>query len=367
MQYAVQTRDYKNDYRWSWEEQGREIPLAQISLKLQRLIKDGEKGVAVLASGGTFHVILTAIEKLGKVPLGMDFSGANIRLNLVFSEITQDEAKGLIRYYYLNKTDLGNAFPDIITWEANSWKVNDAKILEAFGKIPRGKITGKKLVCLGGEAKLTNWLDFDMSETGGPKFVLQSDQIMLTVDAMPKPVEGDCPIGEKPIPKKSSMGSIVSFLLFTFLMIVAGVLGIDNYNKQVRIQDLDNKQVRIRELDKSKSELETKLKEKTNEWDKACKERDAKDRELQTVQHQLDETNRQLNHVNSINQKNSQSSLITNMEQALREIEDSFTEATKATLDAIDPALKELGNQISAAKTRLEEYKDNANKPEPKQ
>lgn len=371
MQYAIQTRDYKNDYRWSWEEQGREIPLAQISLKLQRLVKDGEKGVAVLASGGTFHVILTAIEKLGKVPLGKDFSGANIRLNLVFSEISQEEAKGLVQYYYRNKADLGNAFPDIISGDANSWKVNDAKLLEAFGNILRGKLTGKKLVCLDGEEKLTNWLDFDMSETDGPKFVLQGDQIMLSVDAMPKPVEGVCPIGEKPIPKKSCMGSVVFFLLLVLLAVATGVLWVDNYNlKNSESKNEENLMKCQKDLDIANTNLadaKGRLKDTETKRANAEDQLTTVNSQLQKTKDQLEETKSQLNFANSTNNKSSINSIITNAEQALKKIEAAVTAARNTNSDNLGTALKEVSNQINTAKTQLKEYKDNADKPEPKQ
>ena len=51
MEYAVQTRDYNHDYRWSWEESGSDSLRAKVSLELQNLIEtetDPEKKLELM-------------------------------------------------------------------------------------------------------------------------------------------------------------------------------------------------------------------------------------------------------------------------------------------------------------------------------
>lgn len=236
MKYAVKTRDYKNDYRWSWEHNGRDFPLAEISEKLQRLIGDCKEGVAVLRHGGSFHVMFAAIKKLDTKSLGTDDSSTRIRLDLVFSDISQEKAKGLIRYYLTNRADPGVAFPDIVTWSEKpsfSWTINEANILEAFARISPVPTTGKKLLCQNGSGEPLDWLDYDFSEKDGAKFILQADQLKFAVDTVE--IKGP-PL---PLPPKKCGGSFVIIgLILVILTFAIGFLGFDRGKLQTQINDL---------------------------------------------------------------------------------------------------------------------------------
>lgn len=300
MQYAIQTRDYKNDYRWSWEERGRDFPLARISLELQRLLKDGEQGVAVLVCEGKFHLILSAINRLGMEPIGKDFSGANIRLNIVFSDISQQEAKGLIRYYITNRENLGNAFPDIVTWNTSSWWGNEAKVQEAFSRISPSQMTGKKLVCLEGSGEPLDWLEYDLSETNGVKFVLQADQLKFAVDSAPMPInEPSSPREELSPPKnKKRWGNFVITALFLLLVTAIGYLLYEkkqpeNMPTQENLPTTTtNQDQRKKKPEEDKSELTTANEKLRNYVPK--NEYDYLDNQLKEFESELVEVQRQL-------------------------------------------------------------------------
>lgn len=220
MEYAVQTRDYKYDYRWNWEESGSDSLRAKVSLELQNLIEDGKPGVAVIFREDSYHVIITAIYKLGDKPIGTDFSSANIRLNLVFSQITLKKAKGLVQYYLKNQSNPGAAFSDIVTWSnaRDKWTINEERIVDAFNSIPEGQESGMVLNCEKG-SELQSLLDFDWGQTEGAKYVYQpksSNPVRIAVDPIPgKPLP-------PPEPPKKTYGKLTSFL-FMLLLITTGL------------------------------------------------------------------------------------------------------------------------------------------------
>lgn len=224
MQYAIQTRDYNNDYHWNWEARGRDNPLAEASQDLLRLIRDGEKGVAVLYKNEKFHVIFAALDSLGSEPISKDFSGANIRLNLVFAELSQEQAKGLVQYYIAHRVNPGIAFQGIVTWDANSWKINETLLLKAFESIKPVSTTGKKLLCQDGNGKPIDWFGYDLSdETEGPKLVMQGDTLSFAADPIPNPQSEIIP-PTKESGKKTESGfvSLVSTLLILALGVATG-------------------------------------------------------------------------------------------------------------------------------------------------
>jgi hypothetical protein len=196
MQYAVLTRDYVNDYRWSWAARGKDFPLAEISQSLKSQIPDGEKGVVVSCNDGNFHILLASLNKLGEKTNGKDSENRDIDVYLIFSEISQEEVKGLVRYYYQNWENPGNAFADIVHWKDDnkSWELAEDKIIETFNNIPKGKISGRKLVQEiqenHNEIQKTSrepmdWLDYDLSETDGVKILMKSGSVKIAVDEMP--------------------------------------------------------------------------------------------------------------------------------------------------------------------------------------
>ena len=239
MEYAVQTRDYNHDYRWSWEESGTDSLRAKVSLELQNLIEDGKPGVAVIFREGSYHVIITAIYKLGDKPIGTDFSSANIRLNLVFSQITLKKAKGLVQYYLKNQSNPGAAFSDIVSWTRDKWKINEEQIVAAFNSIPEGQESGMVLNCEKG-SELKSLLDFDWGQTEGAKYVYQSkssNPVRIAVD----------PIPEKPLPPPEPpkisywKRSLVLFLLLLAALASLAYQSVNLYQTKKKVDEFSER------------------------------------------------------------------------------------------------------------------------------
>ncbi len=225
MQYAIKTRDYINDYVWSWGNDNRDSPLAKVSLELQKQIEGGQKGIAVIFRNGSFHVIITGIYKLGDKPIGMDFSQTKIRLSLVFSGLSQPEVKGVIQYFFANQDNLGIGFEDIVSWTKDSWTINDEQLNLAFKLIPTCQTTGKSVYCdTGGLVSLS---DFNFSEqTEGVKYVFQSNAAeYLKIDLEPIPKDEVPELTTSKDTKPKSSGKVFSILSILCLLCAVGFLG----------------------------------------------------------------------------------------------------------------------------------------------
>ncbi len=159
MQYAIQTRDYNNDYTWIC---GRESPSETIITELQKQIEGVNKGIAVIFQNGSFHLIIAGIYKLGNNSIGSDPYNRDIRLNLVLSGLSQEQAKGITQYYFANQDNPGIGFADIVSWSKDSWSINEEKINLAFNSIPTCQATGRTFFCESGG--LFNFSDLDFSE-----------------------------------------------------------------------------------------------------------------------------------------------------------------------------------------------------------
>ena len=317
MEYAVQTRDYTRDYRWSWEESGSDSLRAKVSLELQNLIEDGKPGVAVIFREGSYHVIITAIYKLGDKPIGTDFSSANIRLNLVFSQITLEKAKGIVRYYLNNQSNPGVAFSNIVSWSNNrdKWKINEDQIIAAFNSIPEVPASGIVLNCEKG-SELQSLLDFDWTQTEGAKYVYQpksSNPVRIAVD----------PIPEKPLPPPDPPKiSYWKRSLLLFMLLLAALSGlayqsVNLYQTRKTVDELSERPTNkfIEDL-KADHETELKKQEKrlsdangeltklyevtgTNNPDEAIKAISGLQKDLTDVKNQLDSRSRELVDANS--------------------------------------------------------------------
>ena len=301
MQYAIQTRDYNNDYRWSWEARGRDNPLAKVSLELQRLIRDGEKGVAVSYKNGKFHVIFSAIDTLGDKPIGQDFSKASIRMSIVFADISQEQAKGLVQYYIANRANPGKEFQGIVTWDTNSWETNEAKIQEAFQRIKPIPVTGKKLRCQDGNGAPTDWFDYDMSdETEGPKLVIQGVQLALAADPIPEPTPEVAPQTKEPGRKG---GSCLLYICFVMLILGLAVETYIMYNTNQKLTDANDERTdtnkKLTETEKRYNTIENQLKNVTRERDSANEERDSANEERNSANEERDKAKKELETANN--------------------------------------------------------------------
>lgn len=290
MQYAIKTRDYINDYVWSWENDDPDSPLAEVSLELQKQIEGGQKGIAVIFRSGSFHVIITGIYKLGDKPIGLDFSKTKIRLSLVFSGLSQPEVKGVIQYFFANQDNLGIGFEDIVSWTKDSWTINDEQLNLAFKLIPTCTKPGKSVFCdTGGLVSLS---DFNFSEqTEGVKYVFQSNAAeYLKIDLEPVP-QNEVPVLTPPKETKpKSSGKVFSILSILCLLCAVGFLGwkyiqlneelntnnrdkieLNNSSKKFKeqISSLKSKNDRLNEvvehLKSEKTEIEKNLKMKEEE------------------------------------------------------------------------------------------------------
>lgn len=263
MEYAVQTRDYNHDYKWSWEGYGSDSLRAKVSLELQNLIEDGKPGVAVVFREGSYHVILAAIYRLGdEPPIGKDSSGQrDIRLNLVFSKISLEKAKGIVNYYYNNRANPGKAFGGIVTWSAtrDKWTINEEQIKAAFESIPEVPASGIVLNCENG-SELHSLLDFDWGQTEGPQYVYEpksNNPVRIAVD----------PIPEKPLPppEPPKISYWKRSLLFFLLLIAAcvglgyqGVLLQQNKDKITELESRPTKE-KFEDLQNKYTQLDTQL------------------------------------------------------------------------------------------------------------
>lgn len=263
MKYAIQTRDFNNDYRWSWEGSGSENIWAKVSLELQKLIGDGKPGVAVVYREGSYHVIITSIYKLGDKPNGKDFSSANIRLNLVFSEISQEKAKGIVRYYLDNQSDPGKAFADIVTWTNNrdKWTVNEEQLNAAFESIPEIKPSGNVLICEK-VSELKSLLDFDWGQIEGPQYVFEPKSNNPVRIAVAPISEQQLPVPEAP---KKTYGKLASFFFLLFL-ISAGLaiwFGIEwEQSYSTKQEAISKKNIAERKLKDKEENLKQAIKDK---------------------------------------------------------------------------------------------------------
>ena len=347
MEYAVQTRDYNHDYRWSWEESGSDSLRAKVSLELQNLIEDGKPGVAVIFREGSYHVIITAIYKLGDKPLGTDFSSATIRLNLVFSQITLEKAKGIVRYYLDNQSNPGAAFSDIVLWSNNrdKWKINEDQIVAAFNSIPEIPASGIVLNCEKG-SELQSLLDYDWSQTEGAKYVYQprsSVPVRIAVD----------PIPEKPLPPPEPPKiSYWKRSLLLFLLLLAALAGlayqsVNLYQTKKKVDELsagsptesqeykklenEFKILKYEELPKCTTELQ-KLKDKLTKTTGTSDVEVAVDK-ISNFQGQLDNIQGQLDKATKDKQKAEEDLRLANDAKATAESERDTANDAKATAE----------------------------------
>jgi hypothetical protein len=314
MQYAVLTRDYTNDYRWSWATRGNDFPLAEISQSLKSQIPDGEKGIVVSFENGNFHILLASLDKLGEKTNGKDSENRNFYVYLVFSYLSQEEVKGLVRYYYQNWENPGKAFVDIVHWndDNKSWELIEDKIIETFNNIPKGTISGKILVQKNAnknESQKENnepvdWLDYDLSEKNGVKIIMRSGSVKITVDEMP--------VIDKIVIVYKNIGwfSIICVLLFVALGIAVyvardysiknGVLEIKNGAQQVKLLNYnalekelltvkqDNEKLKKRPTEKMFDEIQQQLLERTKDMSKFAESLQKEGEKLRVVEKDRD-------------------------------------------------------------------------------
>ena len=316
MEYAVQTRDYNHDYKWSWEGYGSDSLRAKVSLELQNLIEDGKPGVAVVFREGSYHVIIAAINRLGdEPPIGKDSSGQrDIRLNLVFSKISLEKAKGIVNYYYNNRANPGKAFGGIVTWSAtrDKWTINEEQIKAAFESIPEVPASGIVLNCENG-SELHSLLDFDWGQIEGPQYVYEpksNNPVRIAVD----------PIPEKPLPPPEPpkisywKRSLLFFLLLIAACVGLGYQGVLLHQKNDRITELENRPTKeehegltnkysqlVTQSQKEIQELKTKSRGFEDERDQYKNERDQYKLDLDNSQNDLNKTRDELSKANQSN------------------------------------------------------------------
>lgn len=144
MQYAIKTGGYAAQCDYVWKNV--DVSEFDLIVKVMDSVKFGEQhnGIVLWRRNGKFHIYIVNLNKLGENDNPRDVANRVIYVNVLFSDLSQNETEKIIGYYMRNwNSNIGQHFTEIVLWlNESTWEPKKTAIEKAFQRIQQEPESG---------------------------------------------------------------------------------------------------------------------------------------------------------------------------------------------------------------------------------